>query len=43
MTVVGLVAAGHIADREVHAATLRSVGVHRIAFAFSDVDLEQVA
>ena len=43
MTVVGLVAAAHIADREAHSATLRSVGVHRIAFAFSDVDLEQVA
>ena len=42
MTVVGLVAAGHIADRETHAAALRAVGVHRIAFAFSEIGLEAV-
>ena len=38
MTVVGLAAASHIADREAHAAELRSVGVHRIAFSYEEVD-----
>jgi beta-phosphoglucomutase-like phosphatase (HAD superfamily) len=38
MTVVGLVAGGHIADRTAHAAQLRAVGVDRIAFAFADIE-----
>ena len=38
MTVVGLAAASHIADREAHAEQLRSVGVHRIAFSYDELD-----
>ncbi|HUQ13928.1 MAG TPA: HAD family phosphatase [Novosphingobium sp.] len=38
MTVVGLVAASHIADRARHAEQLRSVGVHTIAYAFEEID-----
>jgi len=43
MTVVGLVAAGHIADREGHAAVLRAAGVHRIAGDYATLDLMEVA
>jgi HAD superfamily hydrolase (TIGR01509 family) len=39
MHVVGLVAAGHIADRHAHAETLRAVGVHQIALTFADVGI----
>jgi HAD superfamily hydrolase (TIGR01509 family) len=37
MSVVGLVAAGHIAEPRRHAEKLRAVGVHRIAFAFDEI------
>jgi len=37
MRVIGLVAAGHIADRVTHAKTLREAGVEEIAFAFSEI------
>ncbi len=38
MHVIGLCAASHILDRSTHAAQLRGVGVHRIAFAFEEID-----
>jgi HAD superfamily hydrolase (TIGR01509 family) len=37
MHVMGLVAGGHIADRERHAEQLRAVGVHRIAYSFAEI------
>ncbi|HYD05706.1 MAG TPA: HAD family phosphatase [Reyranella sp.] len=37
MTVVGLVAAGHILEPANHAERLRAAGVHHIAFAFDEV------
>jgi len=37
MTVVGLVAAAHIADPQAHAEQLRAVGAHRIAFSFAEI------
>ncbi len=37
MHVVGLLAAGHIADYDAHAASLRSAGVHRVVFAFNEI------
>ena len=37
MTVVGLVAGGHIADRDAHAAQLMAVGVDRVVFSFADI------
>ena len=39
MHVIGLAAAGHIADPEAHATSLRAVGVHRVAFAFDEIAL----
>lgn len=38
MCVVGLVAAGHIADRDAHAASLLAVGVHHVAHDFRAVE-----
>lgn len=37
MTVVGLLAASHIADRAAHADRLRAVGVHQVAVCFADI------
>ena len=39
MHVIGLCAAGHIADREAHAESLLAVGVHKIAFSFRELVL----
>lgn len=39
MTVVGFCGAGHITDRAAHGAMLRRVGVHRLAFAFDEIEL----
>jgi HAD superfamily hydrolase (TIGR01509 family) len=39
MRVVGLCAAAHIADPQIHAARLRAVGVHHIAFSFEEIAL----
>lgn len=39
MHVIGLCAAGHIADPAGHADALRAVGVHRIAFGFEEIAL----
>jgi HAD superfamily hydrolase (TIGR01509 family) len=39
MHVIGLCVAAHIADRNAHADRLRQVGVHRIAFAFEEIEL----
>lgn len=43
MTVVGLAAAGHIADREGHIDALRAAGVHQIARGFAAIELEPAA
>jgi HAD superfamily hydrolase (TIGR01509 family) len=38
MNVVGFVAASHITDRAAHAAQLTAAGVHRVAFAFAEIE-----
>jgi HAD superfamily hydrolase (TIGR01509 family) len=40
MHVIGMCAAAHITDREIHAESLRAVGVHRIAFEFDEVSFD---
>lgn len=37
MTVIGLVAGGHIRDRAGHAAALKAVGVHRVAMSYAEI------
>ena len=37
MHVVGLIAGGHITDRDAHADQLRAVGVHQIAHSFAEI------
>jgi HAD superfamily hydrolase (TIGR01509 family) len=39
MTVVGLIAGGHVADRAAHAAELRGVGVHHVAGSFAELEM----
>ena len=41
MRVVGLAAAGHIADRARHARMLEEVGVQTVAFTFSEIDVSR--
>lgn len=40
MTVIGFCGAAHIANPAAHAETLRAVGVHRVAFAFDEIELD---
>jgi len=39
MTVVGFCGAGHIVDRVAHGEMLRGVGVHQVAFAFTEISI----
>lgn len=39
MTVVGFCGAGHIVDRVAHGEMLRSIGVHRVAFEFTEISM----